>query len=219
MHARLIGQRRAAMPAALRATLVAGAVAGLALVGWSPPLAAQPAPAGQTANPAATALTLIPAQSEVGFVVRQLGVPLNGRFQRFSVQGQFDPRAPGSGQIGFEVLLASVSLNPDADAELPKAEWFDAARFPKASFQSTRITPAGPGRFDVAGRLTIKGQSRDLVVPVQLTQAQGLTTVSGTATLRRLDFRIGDGEWTDTSIVANDVQVRIKLVLRGIAPL
>lgn len=204
----------------LRAALLAGAAGTLAA--WSPAAVAQ---ASATARPpapaasAAAALNLVAAQSEVGFVVRQIGVPLNGRFQRFTAQGQFDPRAPQAGQIGFEVDLGSVSLNPDADAELPKPEWFHTARFPKAGFQSTRITATGPGRFDVAGRLTMKGLSRDLVVPVQLSQAQGLSTVTGTATLRRLDFKIGDGEWTDTSVVANDVQVRIKLVFRGMPPL
>lgn len=196
------------------------AAAAAILIGGVPaaPAQAQAVPAPPAATPAA-ALSLVAAQSEVGFVIKQLGVPLNGRFQRFAAQGRFDPRAPQAGQIGFDVELGSVSLNPDADVELPKPEWFHTARFPKASFQSTRITATGPGRFDVAGRLTIKGLSRDLVMPVQLVQAGGLSTVTGTATLRRLDFKIGDGEWTDTSIVANDVQVRIKLVFRGMPPL
>lgn len=204
-------------PARFRLALTMAVSASL--MTWAPGAPAQTTAPTATPASAAPALNLVAAQSEVGFVVRQLGVPLNGRFQRFAAQGRFDPRAPQAGQIAFDVELGSVSLNPDADVELPKPEWFHTARFPKASFQSTRITATGPGRFDVAGRLTIKGLSRDLVVPVQLAQAQGLSTVTGTATLRRLDFKIGDGEWTDTSIVANDVQVRIKLVFRGMPPL
>jgi len=58
-----------------------------------------------------------------------------------------------------------------------------------------------------------------VVVPVQLTQAGGLSTITGTLGLKRLDFKVGDGDWTDTSIVANEVQVNVKLVLQGMQPM
>ena len=64
--------------------------------------------------------------------------------------------------------------------------------------------------------LGIKGTSRDVVVPVSLVQAGGNTTASGSFTIKRLDFRIGDGDWSDTSMVANDVQVKFKLTLAGV---
>ena len=163
--------------------------------------------------------TLVPAQSEVTFVAKQLGVPLQGRFKRFLAQVAFDPKALATSQIAFELDLGSVSLNADADAELPKAEWFNVPRFPKATFQSSAIKAVGGGKFQVNGKLAIKGQTRDLVVPVTLTQAKGLSTATGAFTLKRLDYRIGEGDWTDTSIVANEVQVQFKLVLQGVPAL
>lgn len=165
--------------------------------------------------------TLVPAQSEVTFVAKQLGVPLQGRFKRFQAQVAFDPKALATSQIAFELDLGSVSLNADADAdaELPKAEWFNVPKFPKATFQSTAIQALGGGKFQVRGKLAIKGQARDLVLPVTLTQAKGLSTATGAFTLKRLDYRIGEGDWTDTSIVANEVQVQFKLVLQGVPPL
>lgn len=165
--------------------------------------------------------TLVPAQSEVTFVAKQLGVPLQGRFKRFQAQVAFDPKALATSQIAFELDLGSVSLNADADAdaELPKAEWFNVPKFPKATFQSTAIQALGGGKFQVRGKLAIKGQARDLVLPVTLTQAKGLSTATGAFTLKRLDYRIGEGDWTDTSIVANEVQVLFKLVLQGVPPL
>jgi polyisoprenoid-binding protein YceI len=163
--------------------------------------------------------TLVPAQSEVTFVAKQLGVPLQGRFKRFQAQVAFDPKALATSQIAFELDLGSVSLNADADAELPKAEWFNVPRFPKATFQSSAIKAVGGGKFQVNGKLAIKGQTRDLVVPVTLTQAKGLSTATGAFTLKRLDYRIGEGDWTDTSIVANEVQVQFKLVLQGVPAL
>jgi polyisoprenoid-binding protein YceI len=81
------------------------------------------------------------------------------------------------------------------------------------------VKALGGGKFEVAGQLSIKGNARDVVVPVALTQAGGSTTATGQFTLQRLAFKIGDGEWADTSIVANDVQVRFKLVLTGVPAL
>ncbi len=76
-----------------------------------------------------------------------------------------------------------------------------------------------PGRLEVAGRLSVKGVTRDVTVPVALAQAGGVTTASGTFTIRRLDFKIGEGEWTDTSMVADDVQVKFRLAFGGVGPL
>ncbi|MFT3857733.1 MAG: YceI family protein [Aquabacterium sp.] len=170
----------------------------------------------QAAGPAQT---LVPAQSEVSFVAKQLGVPLSGRFQRFAAQTAFDPKSPQTSKVAFQIELGSVSIDPETNKELLKPEWFNAGKFPKATFESTAIKAVGPGKFEVAGKLAIKGQSRDLVVPVQLTQANGLSTATGGFNLKRLDFKVGEGDWADTSVVANDVQVRFKLVLQGIGPM
>lgn len=179
-------------------------------------LALSAAPAwGQTVP----AQTLVPASSEVVFVAKQLGVPIQGRFQRFAVRSQFDPKAPERSQVGIDIELGSASMNPDADAELPKPEWFHAAKFPKASFQSSSIRATGPGRFEATGQLNIKGQVRPVVVPVQISQAQGLSTATGQFKLKRLDFKVGDGDWRDTSIVADEVEVRFKFALRNMPPL
>lgn len=167
---------------------------------------------------AQTPQTLVAAQSEVTFVAKQLGVPLDGRFKRFAVQSTFDPKQPQTSKIAFQIELGSVAVNADADVELVKPEWFNTAQFPKATFQSSAIKALGGGRFEVAGKLAIKGNARDLVVPVQLVQASGLSTATGAFVLKRLDFKVGDGDWADTSVVANDVQVKFKLVLQGIAP-
>jgi polyisoprenoid-binding protein YceI len=163
---------------------------------------------------------LLPAQSEIVFVSRQMGVPVQGHFRRFDAQLNFDPQRPQASTVRLSVDTGSATLGtPEADAELPKPEWFHTARFPQAIFQSTVVKALGGGRYEVAGRLTIKGLSQELVVPVQLTQAGGLTTATGGFTLKRLAFRIGEGAWSDTSMVADEVQVRFRLALAGVGKL
>lgn len=170
--------------------------------------------------PAALAQQVIPAQSEIAFVSRQMGVPVEGRFKQWSAQIAFDPKNAAAGKVGFTIQTASAAFgSPETDAEVPKPAWFHAAKFPTASFASSAIKPLGGGRFEVAGTLSIKGQAQPVTVPVTVTQAGGTSTASGSFTIKRLDFKIGEGEWADTSMVANDVTVKFKLALSGMAPL
>lgn len=168
----------------------------------------------------AGAQTVVPAQSEIAFVSKQMGVPVEGKFRKWAAQIALDPKKPEAGQVSFTIDTASAGFGaPETDAEVPKAAWFNVAKFPQATFQSTSIKPAGAGRFEVAGKLAIKGSIRDVVVPVAVTQSGGSSTASGSFTIKRLDFRIGEGEWADTSMVANEVQVKFKLAMTGLAPL
>jgi polyisoprenoid-binding protein YceI len=172
-----------------------------------------------TAALPASAQRLVPAQSEVAFTSRQMGVPVDGTFRRFDAQVSFDPKRPEAGRVAITVDTGSASFGaPETDAEMPKAAWFDVAKFPQARFESSAIKGLGAGRCEVAGKLTIKGQARDIVVPVTLAAAGPNTLASGSFALKRLDFKIGEGEWSDISLVANDVQVRFKLVLAGLPP-
>lgn len=168
----------------------------------------------------AFAQTVVPAQSEIAFVSKQMGVPVEGKFKKWTAQIAFDPKQPAAGKVGFTIDTGSASFGAaETDAEVPKAVWFNVARFPTASFQSTAIKAAGAGKYEVAGKLTIKGSTQDVVVPVSLAATGGSTTATGAFTIKRLDFKIGEGEWADTSMVANDVQVKFKLVLTGMGPL
>jgi polyisoprenoid-binding protein YceI len=102
---------------------------------------------------------------------------------------------------------------------LPKAVWFNVAKFPQASFQSSSVKALGDGKFQISGKLTIKGNTKDVDIPVALTQANGVTTANGQFALKRLTFKIGEGEWADTSMVADDVQVKFKLSISGMGKL
>lgn len=189
----------------LFALTLAAALAGA----FARPALAQPKPA-----------TLQAAGSEIGFTTRQMGVPVEGSFGRFSARIALDPKQPQTGSVALEIETGSARFgSAELDAEVPKATWLNVAGFPRASFQSSAIKATGPGRYEVAGKLAIKGSTRDVVVPVQITGGGATSTATGTFTIKRLDFKVGEGEWADTSMLANDVLVRFKLVLAGLGPL
>jgi polyisoprenoid-binding protein YceI len=172
------------------------------------------------AAPACAQQKIVPAQSEIAFTSKQMGVPVDGKFKKFDAQVAFDPKKPDAAKIAFSIDIGSATLgSAETEAELVKPDWFNTKLFPQATFQSSSVKATGPGKFDVAGKLAIKGASHDVVVPVTLAQAGANTTASGAFVIKRLDFKIGDGDWKDTSMVANDVQVKFKLTLTGVGAL
>lgn len=233
MNARLTQgpfSRQGAHRLATSLSVTALALASAALMLSASPVMAQSKPAAKPAASAAAttpaaaapaaAAKLVPAGSDLTFTFKQMGVAVDGHFKRFDAQLAFDPKKPETGKVTLTIDLTSATLgDPAFDAELLKPEWFNAKKVPQATFQSTAIKALGGGKFEATGKLNIKGQVRDVVVPVALTQAGGTTTATGVVAIKRLDYNIGDGEWKDTSMVANDVQVKFKLAFTGVAPL
>ena len=169
---------------------------------------------------AQAAQTLVPAQSAVNFEAKQMGVPLKGQFKKFDAQIAFDAAKPENSKIHFTVDTGSATMGAkETDAELPKADWFNVAKFPQAVFDSTAVKALGGGKYQVDGKLSIKGQVQNVSIPVQLAQSGTTTTATGTLPLKRLQFKIGEGEWGDTSMVADEVQVQFKLALTGVGKL
>jgi len=163
---------------------------------------------------------VVPAQSQIGFAIKEMGVSVDGTFKQWTADIAFDPKKPEAGKVAFTIATGSATLGaPETDAEVPKPTWFNVAKFPNATFASTAIKAKGGGKFDVAGKLTIKGTTKDVVVPIALAQAGPTTTATGAFAIKRSDFKIGEGEWADTSQVADDVAVKFKIALTGVAPL
>ena len=110
------------------------------------------------------------------------------------------------------------NVSTDVLKELAKPEWFDTAHYPKAEFRSNRIRRLSDGRYELAGTLTSKGHARDVVFPVSLSRSGATTFASGVLTIKRLDYGVGQGEWGDTSLVADEVQIKFKIAFSGMSP-
>lgn len=172
------------------------------------------------ALPAAAQQKLLSGQSSIAFEIKQMGVPVQGHFKQFDARISFDAAKLAASKVNFTVDMASATLGaPEMDSELPKPTWFNTPKFPQAQFTSSAFKALGGGKFEVAGKLAIKGQSRDVTVPLAMSQNGATTTATGVLPIKRLAFRIGEGDWADTSMVADDVQVRFKLALSGIPKL
>jgi polyisoprenoid-binding protein YceI len=154
-------------------------------------------------------------KSEIRFISRQMGVNVEGRFRRWKANIVFVPKDLGRSKADFDIELGSIDLASDeSETEIKRPLWFDAAKFPVAHFASSAIRDLGGDKYEVAGQLTMKGITRDAVVPITLKKdATGNSVAEGSFTLKRLDYKIGEGQWADPDTVANDVIVRVRMVL------
>ena len=161
---------------------------------------------------------LVPPESSVGFTARQMGVPVEGHFRKFDAQVAFDPAKPDAAKISFTVDTGSATMGvKENDVELPKADWFNVAKFPKASFASTAIKPLGGDKYNVAGKLTIKGVTQNVQMPVTIAKSGANLVASGTLPIKRTAFKVGDGDWSDTSMVADEVTISFKVTVSGVS--
>lgn len=157
---------------------------------------------------------VIADRSYIRFVTKQMNVPVEGRFRKFDATVAFDPAKPEATKARFEVDLGSIDLgNAEGETEAKGKAWLDAKGFPQAKFVATTVKAVGPGRFEAAGPLTIKGITQNIVAPFALAQSGGMRTVEGQFTLKRLQFRIGEGVWSDTDTVADEALVRFRFAI------
>ncbi|RZT41154.1 YceI family protein [Cupriavidus agavae] len=153
------------------------------------------------------------AKSSVTAVAKQIGVPMEGKFRKFDATLDFDPARLATSSAKVEIDVASFEIgDAETTKEVKGKDWFDAGKYPKAVFQSTSIKAGAAGKYDVAGKLTIKGKTVDVTVPATYRQEGGAQVFDGVLPIKRTAFNIGDGEWKDTSVVADDVQIKFHIV-------
>jgi polyisoprenoid-binding protein YceI len=157
---------------------------------------------------------VVPEKSQVTFTSKQMGVPVDGSFKKFTAALNFDPAKPEAGKAQIEIDLASVDAgSKDANDEVVGKGWFNVREFPKAKFVADSVKALGNNRFEARGKLSIKGKTKDVVVPFGYKPDGANAVLEGSIPLVRTQFGIGEGQWADTSVVADEVPVKFHLVV------
>jgi polyisoprenoid-binding protein YceI len=105
--------------------------------------------------------------SEAVFQVRHLVTKVRGRFKDFEGVVRVDRERPEGSSVEFSIDAASVDTDvADRDTHLKSPDFFDVAKYPRITFVSSRVEPRGDDRYDVTGKLTIRGVARDVTLPV-----------------------------------------------------
>lgn len=152
--------------------------------------------------------------STLTFATRYQGEVFTGRFPAFTTRLSFDPRSLGTARLDVAIPLAGAATGDrERDENLRGGDFFNVAKFPQARFVATKFRALGGNRFAADGQLTLRGVSRP--VTLSFTWSPGATSVlAGQATVKRLDFGVGGGDWADTGIIPNEVAVSTKVVFK-----
>jgi len=152
------------------------------------------------------------AHSSVSAAFTQMDVPVDASFKRFTAQIDYDATHPEKTTARVDIDTASLDLgSAEYNKEIAGKTWFDSGKFPKATFVSTAVKPAGAGKLSVTGKLTIKGKTADVAFPVTISGSGAQQVFQGQVPIKRLAFDIGEGEWKDTSLVADQVVIKFRI--------
>jgi polyisoprenoid-binding protein YceI len=177
-----------------------------------------PAPAARVAAaPADTASLPHYRQSggSLAFRFMQAGAESQGSFGQFSTELTWDEKNPARNTLDVTVQTASLTTqDKDRDDTLKGADLFGTQQYPTAQFTSRSITQGAGGKWSAAGKLTLRGVTRDLRIPLDVRKTADGIELSGETTLRRLDFGVGQGEWKSTEWVGDDVKLLYKVSLK-----
>jgi polyisoprenoid-binding protein YceI len=156
-----------------------------------------------------------PQESQLSFVGTQAGAQFEGKFEKFTADIQFD--ANNLANSRFDVAIDTASVNTrdaERDATIRSADLFAVKQYPTARYVTEKFTATGKNKYTAAGKLTLRNVTKDVPIEFTFEENSSGAWLKGSASIKRLDFGVGQGDWKDTATVANEVKVRFALLLK-----
>jgi cytochrome b561/polyisoprenoid-binding protein YceI len=197
----------------------------------SPPVAiAEPQPAENETMPIVDALPVkevVKAQTQsnewivqksastLGFSTTWSGTAVRGGFGDWRANIKFDPAALATSSVSVAINTASVTASDNqVQSALSGSDWFDTASHAQATFSAKSFSATGNNRFIAKGTLTLRGVSQPLSLPFTLTIEGDQAKMSGSATIDRIAFGVGQGDWKATTDVPASVAISIRILAK-----
>lgn len=148
---------------------------------------------------------------------------VRGRFGRFEGEVQYDPTHPERSKVKAVIDASSIDTNePKRDEHLKSPDFFDVAKHPQLSFESTSVEKKGD-RLQIAGKLSMHGVTRDIVLDTEVlgvgkdpwgVQRMGF---AAKATVDRKDYGLGWNQLLETGGVLVGDKIEIELEIEAVA--
>jgi polyisoprenoid-binding protein YceI len=179
------------------------------------PFAVAAALVAMLAAPAHAAEYVQAAGSTLAFASKYDGEVFTGTFPNFSTRLSFDPADLSAARLDVSIPLAGAKTgNADRDSTLQGSDFFDVAKFAQARYTATKFRSLGDNRYAADGTLELRGVRKP--VTLTFTWTPGAKPVlAGKATVKRLEFGVGGGDWADTSAIPNEVAVSTRVMLQA----
>ncbi len=166
------------------------------------------------------------AHTEVNFSVKHFFTPVTGSFDEFEIKLDYNADNPTSSTVDVKIPVSSINTgNEKRDGHLMSQDFFEVDKYPYITFKSTSVKANGDDQLVARGQLTIKGESREVDLPITLLGKQalpeqmqqmmgGAKEVAGfkaSTSVDRNDYGVGVGNWAATMVVGGDVSIEILL--------
>ncbi len=163
---------------------------------------------------------LDPAHSGIYFGVNHIYSTTRGYFEDFTGTVMFSPDDLAGSRFDFQVMVKSINTgNGKRDGHLNSGDFFDAKKYPKMTFTSTKVKHKKDNMYEVEGRLTVKDVTKPISVPFTLLgvkehpfdKGSKVAGFEARMTIDRLAYHVGGGKFYDMGVVGKDVDVLITL--------
>lgn len=166
------------------------------------------------------------AHTEVNFSVKHFFTPVTGSFDEFEIKLDYNADNPSASTVEVKIPVSSINTgNEKRDGHLMSPDFFEADKYPYITFKSTSVKANGNDQIVARGQLTIKGESREVDLPItllgkqelpeQMQQMMGGTkevaSFQAATSIDRNDYGVGVGNWAATMVVGGDVNIEILL--------
>jgi polyisoprenoid-binding protein YceI len=187
--------------------------------------AGTPVPAATTPPATVTAAKLAAASagstrwvqapgSTLTFTFDQAGAASKGSFKQFSTELVYDEKSPATGQLNVKIQIGSIDTqDQERNETLAGSDLFDTKKFPTAQYSANSFARTAAGGLEAVGKLTIRGVTHDLRLPLKIVPNASGLELSGATAIKRLDYGVGQGDWQSTEGVADEVKVQYKVAL------
>lgn len=150
--------------------------------------------------------------STLTFATQYQGEVFVGRLPSFTTRLRFDPKQLATSTLDVSIALAGVTVaNPEGDDALRGVDFFNVAKFPRARFTASGFRSLGGNQYAADGTLSLRGASKPVTLTFSWTPG-ARPVLTGKATVKRLDFGVGGGDWADTGLIPNEVAISTRVV-------
>jgi len=158
---------------------------------------------------------MIKNKSSLKFFAIGNNVPVEGKFNEFTADIQFDSKNTEKSKITVEVNTSSVEVRVgEAQNSIKLPQWLSVEAFPKAVFTTKTITrmPMSDNYY-AEGDLTLRNKTVPIILNFQLDDSnKNVAIAKGYATVHRTDFGVGQGSWATDDVVKNEVRIEFRIV-------
>ena len=178
---------------------------------FKPFLLSLPMAAALLAAAPVSAAEYVQASGALSFASQYQGEVFTGQFPGFRTTLSFDPATPQAAKLDVVIPLAGATTrNGDRDSTLQSADFFNVAKFAQARYTANGFRSLGDNKYVANGTLTLRGVSRPATLTFNWTPGTR-PVLTGKATVKRLDFGVGGGDWADTDLIPNEVAISTRV--------